>query len=387
MKILTINSGSSSLKVALFEMRDEKRVSFLEVEKIGEDISRVLLEKETVFEGKIEDHYEALKRIEKILNEKNILKNFDQLSAVGHRVVHGGEKFKKSTLIDEKVIKDIKELSSLAPLHNPSNLKGIEAILKKAPSLTQVAVFDTAFHQTMPKKAYLYAIDYKTAQKEKIRRYGFHGTSHMHVAKEGAKILKKELKDLNLITIHLGNGASITAIKNGKSVDTSMGFTPLEGLVMGTRSGDIDPGVLLYLMEKGFDSKEIEELLNKRSGLKGLCGKNDMREIEKIKANSQTASLAFEIFCYRVKKYIGAYMAALGEVEALIFTAGIGENSFEVRERVCENLEIFGIKLDKEKNKRNETIISKKSSKVKVLVIKTDEEIEIARETKRLLLA
>ncbi|NPA81663.1 MAG: acetate kinase [Epsilonproteobacteria bacterium] len=387
MKILTINSGSSSLKVALFEMRDEKRVSFLEVEKIGEDISRVLLEKETVFEGKIEDHYEALKKIEKILNEKNILKNFDQLSAVGHRVVHGGEKFKKSVIIDKKVIKDIKELSSLAPLHNPSNLKGIEAILKKAPSLTQVAVFDTAFHQTMPKKAYLYAIDYKTAQKEKIRRYGFHGTSHMHVAKEGAKILKKELKDLNLITIHLGNGASITAIKNGKSVDTSMGFTPLEGLVMGTRSGDIDPGVLLYLMEKGFEAKEIEELLNKRSGLKGLCGKNDMREIEKIKANSQTASLAFEIFCYRVKKYIGAYMAALGEVEALIFTAGIGENSLEVRERVCENLEIFGIKLDKEKNKRNETIISKKSSKVKVLVIKTDEEIEIARETKRLLLA
>jgi len=386
-KILTINSGSSSLKVALFEMRDEKRVSFLEVEKIGEDISRVLLEKETVFEGKIEDHYEALKKIEKILNEKNILKNFDQLSAVGHRVVHGGEKFKKSVIIDKKVIKDIKELSSLAPLHNPSNLKGIEAILKKAPSLTQVAVFDTAFHQTMPKKAYLYAIDYKTAQKEKIRRYGFHGTSHMHVAKEGAKILKKELKDLNLITIHLGNGASITAIKNGKSVDTSMGFTPLEGLVMGTRSGDIDPGVLLYLMEKGFEAKEIEELLNKRSGLKGLCGKNDMREIEKIKANSQTASLAFEIFCYRVKKYIGAYMAALGEVEALIFTAGIGENSLEVRERVCENLEIFGIKLDKEKNKRNETIISKKSSKVKVLVIKTDEEIEIARETKRLLLA
>ncbi len=386
MKILTINSGSSSLKAALFDMPKEKRIAFIEVEKIGEDFSRVLFEKEVLFEGKIENHFEAFEIVEDILVKNNVLKNFEELSAVGHRVVHGGESFKKSVLVTKEVIDEIKRLSILAPLHNPANLKGIEAILQKSPKIPQIAVFDTSFHQTLSKKAFLYAIDYKFYSEDKIRRYGFHGTSHSFVAKEAAKILKKDLKKLNLITLHLGNGASATAIKRGKSVDTSMGFTPLEGLVMGSRCGDIDAGVVLYLFRKGFSVDEVDRILNKKSGLKGLCGNNDMREIEKrMKEGDGEAKEAFEIFCFRIRKYIGAYFAVLGRVDAIVFTAGIGENSSLVRERVCEGLEHFGIKMDKDKNKRKEKIVSSDDSKVKILVVSTNEEIEIARECMKII--
>ena len=382
MKVLTINSGSSSLKVALFDMKSEKRLSFLEVEKIGERVSRMIFQKETVFEGEVKSHFEAIEIVEDFLSKRDILKNFNHLFAVGHRVVHGGEKFKKSVLIDKNVMREIERLSSLAPLHNPANLKGIEAVLKKSSKVPQVAVFDTSFHQTLPKEAFLYAIDYNLYEKEGIRRYGFHGTSHSYVAKEAAKILGRSLKELNLITLHLGNGASAAAIKRGKSIETSMGFTPLEGLVMGSRSGDIDAGAILYLLKKGFDFESLDYLLNKNSGLKGLCGVNDMREIEK-RLDKERFREAFDVFCHRIKKYIGAYMAVLGGADVLVFTAGIGENSALVREKVCSGLDVFGIKIDKEKNRNGQIDISKEDSKVKILVIKTDEEIEIARESVR----
>ena len=382
MKVLTINSGSSSLKVALFEMESEKRLAFLEVEKIGEQTSRVIFQKEVVFEGRIQNHFEAIEIVEEFLSKREILKNFNNLFAVGHRVVHGGEKFKESVLINKDVMREIDKLSVLAPLHNPANLKGIEAILKKSSKVPQVAVFDTSFHQTLPKEAFLYAIDYNLYEKEGIRRYGFHGTSHSYVAKEAAKILKKDLKELNLITLHLGNGASAAAIKGGKSIETSMGFTPLEGLVMGSRSGDIDAGAILYFLKKGFNFDSLDYLLNKNSGLKGLCGVNDMREIEE-RIKEERFKDAFDVFCHRIKKYIGAYIAVLGGADALVFTAGIGENSSLVREKVCSGLDVFGIKIDKEKNKNGEIDISRENSKVKILVIKTNEEIEIARESVR----
>ncbi len=387
MKILVLNSGSSSIKFQLFSMKDEEVLCKGLIEQIGEKVGHLSLEYLDIKYKKeinIKDHFHGIELIQSLLKEKNIIDDFKELFGVGHRVVHGGEYFETAVLIDDSVVDKIKELSPLAPLHNPVNLLGIEAISKKYPFLKQVGVFDTAFHQTLPKYAYLYALPYKYYKKEQIRRYGFHGTSHQYIFKKVSDMFKKNTKDTSLITLHLGNGASVAAIKNGKSIDTSMGFTPLEGLVMGTRCGDMDPAIVFYLCEKlSIDTKEIDDILNKQSGLKGICGLNDMREIEdRVKNGDRFAKLAIEIFCYRIKKYIGAYIAVVGKVDAIVFTGGIGENSSMIREKACEGLwESIGIDIDIEKNQQNNIQISTKKSKIKVLVVKTDEELEIARQT------
>jgi len=356
LRVFILNSGSSSVKYKLFLYKD-KEFRVLKsgvVEKIGED-------------GYCANHKEALKSI------KRDIKDFTKIDIVAHRVVHGKD-FTKPTLIDKKVIEKIKEATPLAPLHNPSNLIGIELMLEIAPNAKHIAFFDTAFHQTLPKSSKIYAIPTKYYNSG-IRRYGFHGISHKYLLREGAKSLSRDIKDCNFITLHLGNGASITAIKNGKSFDTSMGFTPLEGLVMGSRGGDIDAGILLYLQRDGVD---LERVLNYESGLKGLCGTNDIREITKNLNNSKYA-LAFEVYIRRIRKYIGAYLFNLNRVDAIIFSGGVGENSYLVRERVCENLKEFGIELDYKKNREQKRIISTNSSKIKILKIKTDEELEMAR--------
>jgi len=364
------------------------------IEKIAEEESLVSLniqeEKKidkTLF---IKDHHEALDTIFDMLFEAGVLVSLDELSAVGHRVVHGGEFYSKAQILDEHVVETLKTLIPLAPLHNPANISGIEAVSQKSSFLKQVAVFDTAFHQSMPAKAYTYALPLSMYTEDKIRRYGFHGTSHAYILKESAKLLEKETSKTNIISLHLGNGASVCAIKEGKSVDTSMGFTPLEGLVMGTRSGDIDPAIIFYLHEqKGHSLKEIDKILNKSSGLLGLCGENDMRLIlDKAKENNQYA-LALDIFVYRIKKYIGAYCLVLEKVDAIVFTGGIGEHSALVREKVCSNLEIIGVGLDKIKNsaKLNKSLeIQRNDSKIKLYVIETNEELEIALQTKELLI-
>ncbi len=387
MKILVLNSGSSSIKFQIFSMENKQALCHGLIEQIGEErghLKVAFADKELKKEIYIKDHSHGLALLQDFLKEQDILDDFNTLGGVGHRVVHGGEIFDKATLIDNYVISKIEEFSSLAPLHNPINLLGIKAIKEQYPSLKQVAVFDTAFHQTLPEKAYIYALPYEYYENHGVRRYGFHGTSHNYVAKKAAEILKKDINKTNLITIHLGNGASITAIKHGKSIDTSMGLTPLEGLVMGTRCGDIDPAIIFYLSDKlNLKTKEIDHILNKRSGLKGICKDNDMREIEKrVKNSDKSAKLAWEIFCYRIKKYIGAYTAVLGRVDVIVFTGGIGENSSSVREHICLDMqESFGIELDMIKNMTNETCISKKSSKVKIFVIPTNEELEIALQT------
>jgi len=319
----------------------------------------------TVLEGVIENitnYNDGIVTIEEELKEIGI-DNLSSLDVVGHRVVHGGEIFKNSVLIDQKVIDAIKSLIPLAPLHNPANLEGILTVQKQAPNLKQVAVFDTAFHQSIPKEAYMYALPYELYEKDQIRRYGFHGTSHRFVAKEASVILDKSIDKINLITLHLGNGASACAIKNGKSIDTSMGFTPLEGLMMGTRSGDVDPAILLYLMqEKEYNAKELDTLLNKQSGLMGICGENDMRTIhELIEQGDERAKLALDMFVYRIKKYIGSYYSILSSVDALVFTGGIGENDVITRELILDDLPF----------------------NMPVLIIKTDEELEIALESRR----
>ncbi len=341
-KIAVVNAGSSSLKFKLFDMDSDTVLISLLIERIGEE------------GGEFKNHHEALESIDL---------NFSDLKAVGHRVVHGGESFHEATLIDDQVANAIKKLSSLAPLHNPANFEGIELLRKKAPTIPNIAVFDTAFHSTMPKEAYLYALSYEMYEKHKIRRYGFHGTSHSFVAKKAADTLGTKLKELNLITIHLGNGASICAIKDGISIDTSMGFTPLEGLVMGSRCGDIDPSIVLYMQREltlSLDAVDIE--LNKNSGLLGICSQSDVREI--LKASDEKSILAINIMVRRIQKYIGSYMALLDEVDALVFTGGIGENSEYIRERVLD---------------------SKLFTNLKSLVIKTDEELEIANECINLL--
>ena len=394
MRILVLNSGSSSLKFKLFNMHTHQCLCSGMIEKIAEEESLVSLniqeEKKidkTLF---IKDHHEALDTIFDMLFEAGVLVSLDELSAVGHRVVHGGEFYSKAQILDEHVVETLKTLIPLAPLHNPANISGIEAVSQKSSFLKQVAVFDTAFHQSMPAKAYTYALPLSMYTEDKIRRYGFHGTSHAYILKESAKLLEKETSKTNIISLHLGNGASVCAIKEGKSVDTSMGFTPLEGLVMGTRSGDIDPAIIFYLHEqKGHSLKEIDKILNKSSGLLGLCGENDMRLIlDKAKENNQYA-LALDIFVYRIKKYIGAYCLVLEKVDAIVFTGGIGEHSALVREKVCSNLEIIGVGLDKIKNsaKLNKSLeIQKNDSKIKLYVIETNEELEIALQTKELLI-
>lgn len=368
MKVLVLNAGSSSLKYRLFA--DEKEIGAGVVERIGEP-------------GGVKDHMEALKRAQKRLVSGGSLDSFDSLDAVGHRVVHGGEKFTKPAVVDDALIEALKELVPLAPLHNPANIEGILTMRKIAPQIPQVAVFDTAFHQSMPKEAFLYAIPLDLYDRYAIRRYGFHGTSHSYVSKEAANILGRPLESLNLITMHLGNGASACAVQNGRSIDTSMGFTPLEGLVMGTRCGDLDPEIPLFLREKGL---EAETILNRQSGLKGLCGYNDMREVEELAAKgSEEAETALKLYSRRIRKYIGAYAALLGKVDALVFTAGIGENSAKVRELSCSGLDMFGIELDSKKNSTGEVEISTDSSPAKIFVIETDEELEIARQTEALL--
>ncbi len=342
MKIAVINAGSSSLKFKLFDTQTQEILKSVNIEHIGEDGA--------VFSN----HHEALEGIDI---------DFSLLDAIGHRVVHGGEKFKESILIDSEVIDEIDKLSDLAPLHNPANLEGILVAKKKAPRTPQIAVFDTAFHSTMPKVAFMYALDYEMYEKHKIRRYGFHGTSHSFISKEAAKFLNRDINEINLITLHLGNGASACAIENGKSIDTSMGFTPLEGLVMGSRSGDIDPSIVLYMQrELGLSLDEVDKSLNKNAGLLGICGENDVRNI--LDSKDEKAKLALDMMIRRIQKYIGSYMALLGRVDAIVFSGGIGENSVYIRDKVLES-EMF--------------------SGVKSLVIKTNEELEIANECLRVL--
>ncbi len=400
MKILVINTGSSSIKYQLFDMVGQGILASGVAEKIGEE-KGVLTHcrflptgeiREKVEEGKIVDHHEGLKRIVDLLvdPEQGVIADKSEISAVGHRVVHGGETFRAPTIIDGKVIEAIKKNIPLAPLHNPPNLMGIEVARTLFPEAPQVAVFDTAFHQTLPMESFLYAIPFELYEKHKIRRYGFHGTSHVYVAEKAAEFMESPLNELNLITIHLGNGASMAAIKKGRSVDTTMGMTPLAGLVMGTRSGDVDPALPFFLAEHlGISVRQIDDLLNKQSGLKGICGSNDMREvIDKKDAGDTKAKLALDIYTYRIKKYIGAYFAALENLDAIVFTAGVGENSPFIRERCCQGLHKLGIEIDSERN--NQTLegireISPPGNQVKVLVVPTDEELEIAQETRKVL--
>ncbi len=400
MKILVINSGSSSIKYELFDMDRRQALSSGLVERIGEQNS-ILTHKYTTVEGnekkivakeKIADHSQGLQRsVDLLLDpQRGVIGHRSEVAAVGHRVVHGGEFFQASTRIDEQVLAAIRQCIGLAPLHNPANLMGIEVARKIFPAAVQVAVFDTAFHQSLPQHAYLYAIPLELYEKHKIRRYGFHGTSHAFVAEAAAAFFRRPLAQLNLITIHLGNGASMCAIEAGRSVDTSMGLTPLAGLAMGTRCGDIDPSILLLLADRGGMSiGDLDEVLNKKSGLLGLCGVNDMREvIARKQAGDQRAKIALEVYTYQIKKYIGAYFACLGRVDALVFTAGIGENSPAVRELCCRNLQALGIAIDDEKNHAAAAgirQISSRDSKVKVLVVPTNEELRIAQETQRLI--
>lgn len=388
MKIAIINSGSSSIKCKVFLMPQGDVLAQASIEKIGEDESTVIFKHGTnkqVITSVIKTHNEGLGEINALLKKHKIVEHFSALDVIAHRVVHGGEYFKGATKIDDNVIEKIKELIPLAPLHNQINLEGILITIKEAPNVPQIAIFDTAFHSSLPKKAYLYALPYELYEKHKIRRYGFHGTSHSYVMKEAAKAMNRDVKELNIITLHLGNGASVCAIQNGESIDTSMGFTPLEGLIMGSRCGDLDPAILLYLQrELGLSTDEVDELLNKQSGLLGICGEKDVREIKK--RDDELARLALEMMVRRVKKYIGSYMALLGRVDALVFTAGIGGRSASLRAGILQNLELFGIDIDKEANKQDATLISSSSSKIKVFTIKTDEELEMARECMEFLL-
>lgn len=392
MKVLVINCGSSSLKYQLIDMTNESVLAKGLGERIGIEGS-VITHKPTgkekvVIQKPMEDHKVALKIVlDALVNpEHGAVKSMDEIGAVGHRVVHGGEKFSDSVKIDDEVMKAIEECAELAPLHNPPNIMGINACKELMPNTPMVAVFDTAFHQTMPASSYIYPIPYELYEKYGIRRYGFHGTSHKYVANRAAEMLNEKLEDLKLITCHLGNGASLTAVKNGKSIDTSMGFTPLEGLAMGTRSGDLDPAIITYLMEKeNLDIDGINNLLNKESGVLGISGvSSDFRDIEgAADKGDQRAKLALDKFTARVKKYIGAYAAIMDGVNVIVFTAGLGENSAAARKDICEGLQFLGINIDEEKNntRGEEILISAGDSKVKVLIIPTNEELMIARDT------
>lgn len=394
MKILVINSGSSSLKYQLFDMADGAALTAGSVERIGE-VQSVLrhgwrkpdgMMGELAREVTAPDHRAAFAAIAAAMRETGVMGEVARVDAIGHRVVHGGERFQAPTRIDAAIVAAIRALIPLAPLHNPANLLGIELCLELFPAVPQVAVFDTAFHQTMPQHAYRYALPQSLYTDHAMRRYGFHGTSHAYVAKRAAQHLGAPLDRLNLITLHLGNGASAAAIQNGRCIDTSMGMTPLEGLVMGTRCGDLDPALVFYIgRATGMDNVAVEALLNKESGLKGLCGANDMREVlRRMDASDTEAQLAFKVYCYRIKKYIGAYYAALGRVDALVFTAGIGENAPAVRAAVCAGLGTFGIRLDAAKNSGtggDVAEIQAGESPTKLLVIRTHEEREIAEQT------
>ncbi|MFZ5945046.1 MAG: acetate/propionate family kinase [Bacillota bacterium] len=392
MNILVINCGSSSLKYQLFDMTDESVLAKGLVERIGLEgakLSHRPANKDRYdLETEMPTHEKAIEIVLNVLVEPvhGVLESMNAINAIGHRVVHGGEDFSGSVLINEQVMQALNDNISLAPLHNPPNIMGIEACKKLMPNVPQVGVFDTAFHQTLPKHAYLYGIPYEYYEKYKIRKYGFHGTSHKYVSQRAAAILKRPIEELKLVTCHLGNGASICAIDGGKSVETSMGFTPLEGLMMGTRSGDIDPAIVSFLLEKeGWTLEEATNFLNKRSGVLGISGvSSDFRDIETAAAKgNQRAQLALDRFAYMVAKYIGSYVAVMNGIDALIFTAGLGENSPEMRYEICKGLTFFGMEMDEEKNKirGKEADVSVQNSKVKILVIPTNEELMIARDT------
>lgn len=397
MKILVLNCGSSSIKYQFFALPDNALIAKGIVEKIGMKGSFLRHEKENgqkvMFEGEILDHKIGIEYILGVLSsaKHGCIASLDEISAVGHRVVHGGEFFTESKLVNEEVIGALEKYTELAPLHNPPNLKGIYGIQSLIPTIPQVAVFDTAFHTTMPKHAYMYAIPYALYKKYGIRRYGFHGTSHRYVSARACEILGEDIRNLKIITCHLGNGASVCAISDGVSVDTSMGFTPVEGLIMGTRSGDVDMGAVTYIMDKEkIGTKSASVLFNKHSGLLGISGaSSDMREIrDAANKGDERSLLALKMFDYRIKKYIGAYAAAMGGLDLLLFTGGIGENSDTTRTGVCEGLEFLGIELDESINtglRSKEVIVSKKSSRVRVMVVPTNEELMIAIDTQRII--
>lgn len=386
--VLVLNCGSSSLKYEVFRMPERLSLGRGLVERIGEKgsfLAQTSPKGAIRIEEAIPDHGHAMARVAKALvdPQEGIISDMGEIDAVGHRVVHGGEQFSSSVVIDEKVIKAIEANIELAPLHNPANLTGIREAMKLLPGKPNVAVFDTAFHQTMPPAAYLYGLPRELYEKYKIRRYGFHGTSHRYVSARACEIMKRHPDNTNLITCHLGNGASITAVENGKSIDTSMGFTPLEGLVMGTRSGDFDPAILCYLEDRGYSSRDISAMMNKKSGLLGLSGlSNDLRDLEgAVDLGNRKAIEALEVYAHRVRKYIGAYSAELFKVDGLVFTGGIGQHGARMRERICHRLENIGIVMDYAKNESNgshEGIVSTPYSPTTILVIPTNEELQIA---------
>ena len=387
-RILVLNCGSSSLKYEVYSMPAQKSLGRGLVERIGEGEGKLVQTSpkgELALTQPIPDHGSAMELVGKALVDASygILDDLGQIEGVGHRVVHGGERFSASVVIDPEVLEAIEQASELAPLHNPPNLTGIHEAERLLPGVPQVAVFDTAFHQTMPPSAYLYGLPREFYDKMRIRRYGFHGTSHRFVSARAAQMLKRSLEDLNQITCHLGNGASLTAIEGGKSVDTSMGFTPLEGVMMGTRCGDIDPAILTYLEERGYTGKQLNTIMNKKSGLLGLSGiSNDMRDLEAAAERGEVqAQETLEVYAHKVRKYIGAYSANLVTVDALVFTGGIGQHGVKMRERVCHNLEHMGIVMDYEQNKRvgnKEGVVSARYSQTAILVIPTNEELQIA---------
>ncbi len=395
MKILVVNYGSSSLKYQLFDMEKEEVIAKGIIERIGTPPSYLTYSvngEKVKKEVTASNHTEAFRVvIETLLNgDKPVISSIEEIKAVGHRVVHGGERFKEPTIINDEVIAEIERNNELAPLHNPAGLAGIRASMEVLPNVPQTAVFDTSFHSNMPKYAYLYAIPMRLYRDYRIRRYGFHGTSHYYVAHRAAQLVGRPIEELKIITCHLGNGCSISAVKGGRSIDTSMGFTPLEGLIMGTRSGDLDPAIPLYLIRNlNYTAEEVDDILNKESGLLGISEfSNDMRDIMKsAEEGNQNAKLAMEMFCYRIKKYIGAYTAIMNGLDILVFTAGIGENEPEIRLMICDNMDYLGIKIDPQKNnfKAQEREISTSDSRVKVWVIPTNEELVIARETARLI--
>lgn len=396
MKVAVLNCGSSSIKYEVFRIDGWVRLAQGLIEKIGGGDGHLWQRRwnadgtleEQSYREPLPDHRKAFDFLADVNRSHRIIEDDSELSGIGHRVVHGGGDFREPALVDDGVLAALRGLIPLAPLHNPSNILGMEVARVRFPRVPQVAVFDTAFHHTLPPHAYHYAVPYDLYTEHHVRRYGFHGISHSYVAREATRHLGKPPAETNLITLHLGNGASATAVRGGRSVDTSMGMTPLEGLVMGTRSGDVDPALPFHLMRHaGMSAEEVEELYEKRSGLKGICGTNDMREIlyQAAKGNDR-ARLAIEIFCYRIRKYIGAYVAVLGRVDAVVFTGGIGENAPAIRERACGGLEHLGIAIDREKNgSAGESAweIQRDGTPTKVLVIRTDEEWEIARQTVR----
>lgn len=395
MKVLAINCGSSSIKYLLYDWNTNQTLVKGIVERIGQEMSVVKFKTDKdkgSYDRVVKDHLVGFEQIINIITDpvNNIVKDIKEISAVGHRVVHGADKFTKSVIIDDEVLQTIKDVAFLAPLHNPPNIIGIESAMKILPDVKQIAIFDTAFHQTMPEHAYMYAVPYKWYTRHKVRKYGFHGTSHLYVSKMAAKILGKKTTETSVITMHIGNGVSHCAIKNGVSVDTSMGLTPLDGAIMGTRSGTIDPAIITYIMEKeDLSAQEVENALNKQSGIVGITGKySDRRDVIRYAGEGDhMCQVALDLECYRLKQYIGNYAAVLGGPDAIVFTAGVGENNPIIREKACEGLEFMGIKLDKDKNNEvyggpeEPVIISTDDSPIKVMVIPTDEEIVMIEDT------